>query len=55
MILLTSKKAKFLKMKCDFNGRSYRNYNIELFQDRIKNSDWTFLHTTDNPEEQWEN
>ena len=55
MILLTRKKAKFSKVKCDFVGRSYRNYNIDLFQDRIKNSDWTFLQTTDNPEDQWEN
>ena len=55
MIFTTRKKVKFLKKKCDFIGRSYRNYNIEIFQDRIKNSDWTFLHTTVDPEEQWRN
>ena len=38
MNLLTRKKAKFLKLKCNFNGRSYRNYNRDLFQDRIRNA-----------------
>ena len=36
MVFATRKKVKFLKIKCDFIGRSYRNYNTEIFQDRIK-------------------
>ena len=54
MVLLTRKKAKFLKQKCDFIGRSYRNYNKELFLDRIKNADWTFLATEMSMQDQWE-
>ena len=43
MILLTRKKAKFLKHKCEFIGRSYRNYNRNDFQNRIRTSNWDFL------------
>ena len=53
MILLTRKKPKFLKLKCSFNGRSYRNYNRELFQERIKDADWTFLDVNTSPNDQW--
>ena len=54
MILLTRKKAKFIKLKCDFNGRSYRNYDAAILQDRIKNSNWDFLNSTDSLEIQWD-
>ena len=53
MILLTRKKAKFLKLKCDFIGRSYRNYDVTSFQDRIKNANWDFLNSEDSPGKQW--
>ena len=53
MILLTRKKSKFLKQKCNFTGRSYRNYNKELFQDRIRNADWTFLNADNDIQDQW--
>ena len=55
MILLTRKKAKFTKLKCDFIGRSYRNYDVSLFQDRIKDSNWNFLNSADSLEKQWDN
>ena len=54
MILLTRKKAKFVRIKCEFNGRSYRNYDKDIFQDRIRNADWTFLDTVTSPDDQWE-
>ena len=54
MILFTRKKAKFLKQKCDFTGRSYRNYNKVIFLDRIKNADWSFLNVDMNVQDQWE-
>ena len=44
-ILLTRKKVKTMKKKCDFIGRSYRNYNKVLFQQMVIESDW---HTFDN-------
>ena len=55
IILLTRKKAKFNKLKCDFIGRSYRNHNVALFQDRIKDSNWNFLDSADSLEKQWDN
>ena len=54
MILLTRKKAKFMKLKCNFIGRSYRNYDVASFQDRIINSNWDFLHSEDSLKKQWE-
>ena len=41
MILLTRKKSKIPPKKCTFMGRSYRNYNQDMFQDEIRNADWT--------------
>ena len=43
MTILTRKKIKLLKEKCNFLERSYRNYNKELFQNEIKQLDWKFL------------
>ena len=54
MILLTRKKAKFLKQKCNFRGRSYRNYNRDVFQEQIRRSDWTFLNTITDSQDQWD-
>ena len=53
MILLTRKKAKFTKQKCEFVGRSYRNYNKIDFQNRIQNSNWDFLNNEPNIDTQW--
>ena len=55
MILLTRKKIKLIKQKCSFTGRSYRNYNKELFQEKIKQLDWTFLDNNLSVQEQWDN
>ena len=55
MILLTRKKPKLIKQKCDFVGRSYRNYNKELFQEQIQNANWDFLHSELPTDEQWVN
>ena len=30
-------------------------YNREIFQERIRNADWTFLNMNDSPDVQWEN
>ena len=40
MILITRKKVKSTKKKCNFTGRSYRNYNKDEFQNLIKNANW---------------
>ena len=39
MILTTQKKLKIFKTKCNFNGRSYRNYNKEEFQNKVCTAD----------------
>ena len=54
MIILTRKKAKMLKQKCEFTGRSYRNYNKEIFQERIRNANWQFLENNLNVNRQWD-
>ena len=40
MIIATRKKARVKKQKCDFKGRSYRNYNKQTFQNLIINAEW---------------
>ena len=40
MIIATRKKARAKKQKCDFKGRSYRNYNKQTFQNLIINAEW---------------
>ena len=54
MIILTRKKAKVIKQKCEFTGRSYRNYNKDNFQDRIKNTNWEFLENEPDVNIQWQ-
>ena len=53
MILLSRKKAKFEKQKCEFIGRSYRNYNKEIFQEHIRNANWDFLYNELPIDDQW--
>ena len=40
MVIVTRKKARVKKLKCNFIGRSYRNYNKQVFQDLIRDADW---------------
>ena len=39
-ILLTRKRVKKVKKKCNFIGRSYRRYNKLVFQQLIRDADW---------------
>ena len=43
MILTTRKKAKIIKRKCTFTGRSYRNYDKDIFQTKLIDADWTLF------------
>ena len=54
MILVTRKKIKVPKQKCSFTGRSYRNYNKDEFQNRIKNADWSDYDDKRNVEDKWQ-
>ena len=53
MIILTRKKAKLVKQKCEFYGRSYRNYNKDIFQERIRDANWEFLDNELDVNIQW--
>ena len=54
MILLTRKKAKSTKQRCSFEGRSYRHYNKEIFQEQIENANWHKFDENRNPIKMWE-
>ena len=54
IILMTRKKAKVAKIKCEFTGRSYRNYRKIDFQDQLKNVDWGFLNEEISVDMQWD-
>ena len=54
MIILTRKKAKSLKQKCEFIGRSYRNYNKDVFQEMIRTANGQFLENNISVDRQWE-
>ena len=54
MILLSRKKAKNIKQRCSFVGRSYRHYNKEVFQERIENTNWQEFDKSRNPNRMWE-
>ena len=54
LILMTWKKIKTNKQKCEFTGRSYRNYNKVDFQEQIKLKDWGFLNDEISIDTQWD-
>ena len=53
MILITQKKIKLPKKKCDFTGRSYRNYNKAEFQNLIKNANWDIYNNETTVRGKW--
>ena len=54
MILVTRKKVKTPKEKCTFIGRSYRNYNKDVFQAAIINADWSDYNKETTVEGKWQ-
>ena len=53
MIYVTRKHAKKNKASTCFTGRSYLNYNEEVFIERLNNFDWDPFYTLENPEIAW--
>ena len=53
-VFLTRKKVQVKREKIDFQGRSYRNYDRQAFQDRLAGRDWTDFFTLRDPDELWE-
>ena len=54
VIFLTRKKSKVPCQKIQFEGRSYRNYNCEEFQETLNNLDWSDFYKLGNPELCWD-
>ena len=44
---------KIKKKKCDFTGRSYRNYNKENFQVNLQNQSWEDFDNATSVTEKW--
>ena len=53
-VFITKKKAKILKSKIEFRGRSYKNYNIVDFQETLRKFDWVEFFGTENPNTCWD-
>ena len=53
-VFISRKKQKTIKNKITFKGRSYRNYNIDIFQDRIKEFDWVDYFGIEDPTVCWD-
>ena len=53
MILMTRKKLKIKKKKCDFIGRSYRNYNKPNLQLNLQNHSWVEFDNAQTVSDKW--
>ena len=54
MILCSKKQKKITKTKCNFVGRSYKNYNIDIFQQNIKDTNWDEFDESPSVTTKWE-
>ena len=54
MVHCTRKQLKLPKTKCNFTGRSYRNYNREVFQQNIKDANWDDFDQSVNVTNKWD-
>ena len=54
MILLTRKRIRTRKRKCTFMGRSYRKYNKNEFQDRLRDADWESFDSSNDVTTKWD-
>ena len=52
-VFCTRKKIKVISPKVEFEGRSYRNYIKEDFQDNLINSNWREFYSSIDPETCW--
>ena len=52
-ILLTRKRIKSLERKCNFTGRSYRNYEKDMFQQLVIDANWNAFDTSTTVAKKW--
>ena len=53
-IFIMKKKRKKVKTMESFVGKSYKNYNAAVLQERLKNRDWSALYNTTDVDAQWD-
>ena len=53
MVYVTRKHVKNIKHPSSFIGRSYVNYNEDLFVQALLNSDWEMFYNSANPNDAW--
>ena len=53
-VMVTRKKEQVRREKVDFQGRTYRNYDREIFQNRLMNLDWEHFLEIEDPEILWD-
>ena len=52
-IFIVHKKARDVRKTVKFKGRSYRNYDKELFKSELAKLDWDAFYQSTNPEQAW--
>ena len=53
-VFITKKKIKVKNSKIEFKGRSYKNYDINVFQDSLREIDWRDFFGIEDPNECWD-
>ena len=53
LVYIVRKKARPANVKLAFKGRSYRNYDQELFQENLANLDWENLYECNDVDQAW--
>ena len=54
LIFVINKKLHSKHMRVQFEGRSYKNYDKDIFVDELTNYDWTDLWESDDPKYFWD-
>ena len=53
-VFITKKKQNINPGNMSFTGRSYKNYNVEQFQETLNNENWNELFNIDDPNIAWD-
>ena len=54
LVFIIRKKAKIEKIKLTFRGRSYRQYDREVFQEQLSNRNWDSFYSSVNVDQAWD-
>lgn len=54
VFVIRKKEYNIKKTTTKFDGRSYKHYNVNLFQSNLKHDDWTTFYNTSNPDNCWD-